>query len=482
MHFSIIFRVLGVLLMLFSLSMLVPVLVSLFYNDGDASVFLRAFFTTLACGVGLWLPTRRSKHELRVRDGFLVTAMFWLVLGLFGALPLYLSPALDISITDAVFESMSGLTTTGATVLVGLDQLPESILYYRQQLQWLGGIGIVVIAVAILPMLGIGGMQLYRAETPGPIKDSKLTPRITSTAKWLFLLYLMMTVGCIIAYWLAGMSMFDAIAHAFSTVSIGGFSTHDASLGYFDNPAILMIAMFYMVIAGINFALHFYAWRRVTLTVYSADPELKFYFGILAVASLLVIGTLGSLGEMPWSEAFLHGSFQVISIATTTGFASTSFAQWPSFLPFLLMALAFVGACAGSTGGGMKVIRALLMIKQGVREIQQLVHPHAVIPIKLGRRRVADRVMSAVWGFIAIYIVTFIALTLALMVTGLDFVTAYAAAAASLNNLGPGLGEVAAHYGNISDAAKWLLCFAMMLGRLEIFTLLVLFTPMFWRK
>lgn len=482
MHFSIIFRVLGVLLMLFSLTMLIPIIVSLVYDDGTAIVFFEAFLTTVICGCALWLPTRQSEHELRVRDGFLVTAMFWFVLGIFGALPFFLSQAPNISVTDAVFESISGLTTTGATVLTGLDSMPKAILFYRQQLQWLGGIGIIVIAVAILPMLGIGGMQLYRAETPGPIKDSKLTPRITSTAKWLFLIYVLMTIGCAISYWLAGMTVFDAISHGFSTVSIGGFSTHDQSLGYFNSPAILMIAMFYMVFAGINFALHFYAWRRITLRVYRQDPELKFYLGILAVASIVVVTTLILKDTLDWQSALLHGTFQVISIATTTGFASADFSAWPAFVPFLLMALAFVGACAGSTGGGMKVIRALLMLKQGVREIQQLVHPHALIPIKLGHRPVAERVMSAVWGFIAVYIVTFIFLTLLLMAMDLDFVSAYAATAASLNNLGPGLGQVAAHYGDISNPAKWLLCFAMLLGRLEIFTLLVLFTPLFWRK
>lgn len=482
MHFSIIFRVLGVLLMLFSLTMLIPIIVSIIYEDGTQLVFFEAFLTTFICGGVLWLPFRKAQHELRVRDGFLVTAMFWFVLGVFGALPLYLSDNTGISLTDAIFESISGLTTTGATVFVGLDLLPEALLFYRQQLQWLGGIGIIVIAVAILPMLGIGGMQLYRAETPGPIKDSKLTPRITSTAKWLFMIYLLLTAGCSISYWLAGMTAFDAISHGFSTVSIGGFSTHDLSMAYFDNPAILMIAIFYMVVAGINFALHFYAWRRVTLKVYAQDPELKFYLTMLVVGVVIVVSSLALSGALSFNEALLHGAFQVVSIATTTGYASANFSAWPSFIPFLLMAMAFVGACAGSTGGGMKVIRALLMVKQGLREIKQIVHPHALIPVKLGSRPVAERVMSAVWGFIAVYILTFITLTLLLMALNLDFVSAYSAAAASLNNLGPGLGQVAAHYGNISDPAKWLLCFAMLLGRLEIFTLLVLFTPLFWRK
>lgn len=467
--------------MLFSLTMLIPAVVSLIYSDGTALAFVEAFLTTLICGILFWLPTRKTHHDLRTRDGFLVTALFWFVLGVFGALPFILSEQPHVSITDAVFESISGLTTTGATVMTGLDNLPPAILYYRQQLQWLGGIGIVVIAVAILPMLGIGGMQLYRAETPGPIKDSKLTPRITGTAKALFILYLGFTALCALAFWLAGMNGFDALAHAFSTISIGGFSTHDASLGYFDNPAILLIANFFMICAGVNFALHFYAWRGRTIGVYLRDPELSFYLTVLGIGLILTCGSLYWAKQYGLNESLLHGSFQVISLATTTGFASTDFSAWPGVIPLFLLLLSFVGGCAGSTGGGIKAIRVLLMAKQGLREIKQLVHPHAVIPIKLGKRSVPSHVMAAVWGFLAVYIMSFLTLLLALSSTGLDLTTAFSATVASLNNLGPGLGDVASHYGDISNLAKWLLCFAMLLGRLEIFTLLVLFTPTFWR-
>lgn len=481
MHYSIIARVLGTLLMLFSLTMLIPATVSLIYDDGTAIAFVEAFLTTLICGAVLWAPSRNSRHDLRTRDGFLVTALFWFVLGVFGALPFMLADQPHIGVSDAVFESISGLTTTGATVLTGLDNLPPAILYYRQQLQWLGGIGIVVIAVAILPMLGIGGMQLYRAETPGPIKDSKLTPRITGTAKALFILYLGFTALCAFAYWVAGMNSFDALAHAFSTISIGGFSPHDASMGYFDNPAILMVANFFMVCAGINFALHFYAWQGRTISAYLRDPELNFYLSVLGVGLLLTCGGLYWAKTYTLDESLLHGSFQVISLATTTGFASTNFSAWPGVIPLLLLLMSFIGGCAGSTGGGIKAIRVLLMIKQGLREIKQLVHPHAVIPIKLGKRSVPSRVMAAVWGFLAVYIVSFLTLLLALSATGLDLTTSFSATIASLNNLGPGLGAVASHYGDISSPAKWLLCFAMLLGRLEIFTLLVLFTPTFWR-
>lgn len=482
MHFAIILRILGLLLMLFSLTMLTPVIVAWIYQDGDRHVFFTAFLTTLVCGAIIWWPFRKADHDLHIRDGFLITALFWFVLGMFGSLPFLLSEQPDISITDAVFESISGLTTTGATVLTGLDYLPPSVLYYRQQLQWLGGIGIIVIAVAILPMLGIGGMQLYRAETPGPVKDTKLTPRITGTAKALFFLYLAMTVGCALTYWLAGMDAFDAIAHSFSTVSIGGFSTHDKSMAYFNSTAIMLVAIFYMVCAGVNFALHFYAWRRTTIKVYTEDPEAQFYLRALLVAIVITWLTLYLSDTYSGGDSLLQGAFQVVSIATTTGFTSSDFSKWPIFLPLLLFLMAFMGACAGSTGGGIKVVRVLLMVKQGMREFKQLVHPQAIIPIKLANRPVSDRVLAAVWGFFALYMFSFAIVMLLLLATGLDFITAFSAVGAAINNLGPGLGDVTAHYGTINNPAKWLLCFAMLLGRLEIFTLLVLFTPMFWRR
>ncbi len=486
MHFSLIAALLGILLVVFSFTMLVPVPVALWYGEATLPVFFSAFGITAATGLALWLPNRGFTSQLRTRDGFLITALFWLVLGLFGALPLYLAEMPQLNLTDAVFESISGLTTTGATVITGLDTLPRSILYYRQQLQWLGGIGIIVIAIAILPMLGVGGMQLYRAETPGPMKDNKLTPRITGTAKALFTIYLAMTIGCALAYWLAGMSPFDAIAHSFSTVAIGGFSTHDASLGYYHNPAILVIAIIYMLIAAINFALHFYSFRQRSLNVYWRDSEFRFFLLVVALGAIIVAVTLvlnlEQTGLGSWENASLHGVFQVVSLATTTGFASASFDSWPTFVPVFMFLLAFIGASAGSTGGGIKAIRVLLLVKQGYRELVRLVHPNAVIPIKLGERSVSDRVVSAVWSFFAIYILVYAAMLLMVLATGLDFLTAFSAVGASINNLGPGLGDVAQNYSEIPSATKWILCLAMLLGRLEVFTLLVLFTPAFWRK
>ncbi len=481
MHLSITFRILGILLMLFSLSLVVPLAMSWYSQDRMLGGFLSALGITSISGFLMWLPYRSIKHELRSRDGFMITSMFWIVLGLFGALPFVLEQGANLSPTDAVFESISGLTTTGATVITGLDKLPLSLLFYRQQLQWLGGIGIIVVAVAILPMLGIGGMQLYQAETPGPSKDSKLTPRITETAKALFLVYLLLTICCGLAYWLAGMTVFDAICHAFSTIAIGGFSTHDASMGYFDDPLILIVCSFFMLIAAVNFGLHFTAWRRRSAAPYWRDSETGFFATILCICVAITCAMLVLTDTFDISGSVIHGIFQAISITTTTGFATADFAHWPSFLPLMLLMFSFMGGCAGSTGGGIKAMRLMLIYKQGMRELKQLVHPSAVIPLKVGNRRVEAKVISAVWSFFAVYMAVFIIVLILLVGTGLDFETAFSAVTAALNNLGPGLGKVAGHYSDINDPAKWLLCAAMLLGRLEVFTLLVIFTPAFWR-
>ncbi|EAQ97580.1 TrkH family potassium uptake protein [Congregibacter litoralis] len=482
MHFSVSLRILGLLLALFSVTMLPPLLIAVLNDDDTVTGFISAFSITLLSGATLWLPLRGVKRDLQIRDGFLVTALFWTVLGLFGALPFGLTASLNMSVTDAIFESVSGLTTTGATVLTGLDNMPASILLYRQMLQWLGGIGIIVVAVAVLPMLGIGGMQLYRAETPGPSKDSKLTPRITETAKALFTVYLALTVLCAGAYGLAGMSGFDAVCHAFATVAIGGFSTHDASMGYFESDAIYLISSLFMLISALNIGLHFTAFRRRSVLGYWEDSEARFFLSAMAVCVAITCAYLVFSQTLDLEESVVHGLFQAVSITTTTGFATQNFAVWPGFLPMMLLMFSFMGGCVGSTGGGIKAMRLMLIYKQGIRELKQLVHPHAIIPLKVGNRRVEATVVSAVWSFFAVYTFAFIVIMLVLMATGLDFMTAFSAVAAALNNLGPGLGSVAANYGEVSDFAKSVLCFAMLLGRLEVFTLLVLFTPMFWRN
>jgi trk system potassium uptake protein TrkH len=467
---------------MFSLTMLPPAFVSWLFEDGVSIIFIDTFSMTLGAGIVLWVLFRNNTQEMRTKDGFLITFMFYMALGTFGAIPLAQSSGINLSWPDALFESFSGLTTTGATVITGIDILPESVLFYRQQLQWLGGMGIIVLAVAILPMLGIGGMQLYRAETPGPVKDSKLTPRIKQTALALWSIYCGLTLVCALAYWVAGMSLFDAICHSFSTVAIGGFSTHDASIGYFDSAAIEAVAIVFMVLAGINFGLHFFAFKERSISHYFKDDEVRFYLTMLVVASLVVAGILISTNTYEPFDSVRYALFEVVSIFTTTGFATADFTVWPSMAPYLIFFGAFTGACAGSTGGGMKVMRVMLIFKQGLREIDRLIHPNAIFPIKLNRRPVPGNIVEAVWGFFSIYVIVFLFMHLMLVATGMDFITAFSAVGATMNNLGPGLGDVAYHYGDIADSAKLILCFAMMLGRLEIFTLLVLFSPMFWRK
>lgn len=479
-HFGPTLRILGLLLMLFSLTMLPPIGISVIFDDGQIPLFGAAAGLIFGAGFISWLPARRQKRDLRIRDGFVITVLFWLVLGSAGSVPLALSEQLNLSMTDALFESISGLTTTGATVIVGLDHLPKSVLFYRQQLQWLGGMGIVVLAVAILPMLGIGGMQLYRAETPGPVKDAKLSPRIAETAKALWLIYLSLTAACALAYWISGMTIFDAICHAFSTIAIGGFSPYDASIGHFNSVSIETVAIVFMVISGMNFSLHFIAWHNNSLKHYLHDPEWKTYLLFLFGLSLLISLALVENGTYPVNEAFRKGIFEVVSIATTTGFTTADYASWPTFIPFLLLMSAFIGACAGSTGGGIKIIRMLLLYKQGSREIKRLIHPNAVIPIKLGRKPVGSRVIDAVWGFLAAYVLIFAVLMLVCMALGEDPITAYSAVGACLNNLGPGLGDATLNYSTLSDGTKYVLSFAMLLGRLELFTLLVVLSPSFW--
>ena len=483
MQLAVILRILGILLSLFSLTMIPPLVISLFTKDGSATPFILAFVIILFIGLLFWLPVKNFKNDLRLRDGFFVVVLFWVGLGLAGSIPLLLSNVPDLSITDAIFESISGLTTTGATIIIGIDNLPKSILFYRQELQWLGGMGIIVLAVAILPMLGVGGMQLYRAETPGPVKDTKLTPRITETAKSLWYVYLTMTIACAFSYFLAGMGFFDAIAHSFSTVSIGGFSTHDQSIGYFNNSSIESVAIFFMLASGINFSLHFLSFQNINIKPYLNDAELHAYLKILIVICIVCSSYNAIAGNYEnLSEVFRDSIFQTVSIATTTGFTTANFQNWPGFIPLLLIFSCFIGACAGSTCGGIKVIRILLLFKQGIREIKRLIHPNAIFTIKIGDKPISERIIEAVWGFLAVYVIIFAILLLALMATDIDFLTAFSALSACINNLGPGLGEVSQNYYGINEIAKWILCLAMLLGRLEIFTLLVLFTPAFWQR
>ena len=475
-------RILGTLLMLFSFAQIFPGFLAYFFEERDFVYnFIVTGFVTFLIGCFLFFLASEKNGDLRTKDGFIITIFFWTVLGFFGSIPFYLAELEGVSYIDSLFESISGLTTTGATVLVGLDDMPKSLLFYRQLLQWLGGMGIIVLAVAVLPLLGVGGMQLYKAETPGPLKDSKLTPRITETAKALWFVYLSMTISCSVLYKYFGMSWFDAVCHAFSTISIGGFSTHDDSFAFFSNSGLRWTAIIFMVISGINFALHYLAWTKKRLFHYFYDSEVKLYLSLLTSTALITYLTL-NFSENIYDEMVVDSVFQAVSIGTTTGFLTSNYSNWPLFVPIMLLIAAFIGACAGSTGGGIKVIRALILIRQGSSEITKLIHPNAVVTIKFGRKSLDPRVSESVWGFFAVYVATFLIILMFLLSQSNDFLTAFSAVGATLNNLGPGLGAVSENYKEITDGSKLALCIAMLLGRLEIFTLLLLFTPAFWRN
>ncbi|WP_225639445.1 Trk system potassium transporter TrkH [Candidatus Profftia sp. (ex Adelges kitamiensis)] len=483
MHFRAIIRIVGLLVILFSGTMIIPGLVALIYHDGAGRAFTQTFFVALIIGIVLWWPQREHRYILKAREGFLIVVLFWTVLGSVGALPFLFSNLPNLGMTNAFFESFSGLTTTGATTLEGLDHLPKAILFYRQMLQWLGGMGIIVLAVAILPILGVGGLQLYRAEIPGPLKENKMRPRIAETAKTLWFIYVLLTIVCTVALWGAGMNIFDAISHSFSTIAIGGFSTHDASIGYFKSTTINNIVAVFLLISSCNFSLHFALFSGRNLKVYWCDLECRIFFFIQI--ALVIICTLVLWSHKVYQTALQtlnQAFFQVVSMATTAGFTTDSIAHWPLFLPILLLCSAFIGGCAGSTGGGLKVIRIILLFLQGSRELKRLVHPNAVYTIKLGNRALPERILESVWGFFSAYALVFIISMLAIIATGVDDFSAFTTVVATLNNLGPGLGVVAENFTAINDTAKWVLIVTMLFGRLEVFTVLVLFTSTFWRN
>jgi trk system potassium uptake protein TrkH len=481
MRLTVIIRTLGVLFMLFSSTLLPPMAVALLYGDSEFGLFASMFAVALATGLLLWLPLRRDKHTIRSRDGFVIVTLMWTAMGLLGAVPFIL--ALDLGFADAFFESVSGYTTTGATVLVGLDALPPSILFYRQEIQWLGGIGVIVLAVALLPMLGIGGMQLYKAETPGPFKDERITPRITRTARSLLVVYVVLTVLCATSFKLAGMSLFDAIAHSFSTLSTGGYSTHDASIAYFDSGPIEVLTMLFTLVGSISFNEHFIAWRTLQFGRYARDVQTRAFLG--TVVALIIVTTLILYATSTYGsplEALRYAAFEVVAVISSTGFAIADFSGWPLALPALLMFSAFVGGCAGSTAGGIKVVRFVVLFKQVGIHVHRLIHPQAIRRMKIGDQPVPDLVVEAIGGFFAVYVVVFVIFMVLAMMDGMDQVTAFGAVATSINNLGPGLGSVATTFADVTPHGKIMFAIAMLFGRLEIFTFLVLLTPSFWRR
>ena len=477
-------NVLGKMILAFGFTMLVPLCLSLWTNDGARSAFDEAILVTTGAGFILWLATRRYRREMQVRDGFLLVVLVWSVLPAFAMLPLLIYlPELNLSM--AYFEAVSGLTATGGTVLTGLDTLPTSINLWRGQMVWLGGMGLIVLAVAILPLLGVGGRQILKAETPGPMKENKLTPRIAETAKGLWLVYVGLTFACVIAYKLAGMHWFDAVMHAFTTLGLGGFSSHDASYGYWNSPLIEVVAIIFMLIAGINFATHFLVWRAKSLFSYYRDPEAGLFVLVLLTSCLGLACYLWFVGVYADPiTALRYASFNIVSIATTTGYSNTDYSLWPIFVPLLMLFLSGFCTSSGSTGGGIKMIRARILYQQVFREMTTIMHPKAVSPVKLGGSVVSNKIIFAVLVFLFIYATSIVMMSLVLTLSGLDIVTAFSAAVACINNLGPGLGQIgpATTYASLTDFQTWVCSFAMLLGRLEFFTLLVIFTPAFWRK
>lgn len=483
MRLAVIARVMGLLLIVFS-SVMLPSLALAWFEPRDTfGAFLLAAIVTVVTGLALYAPARGARQELRLRDGFVIVTLFWALLALFGALPFVFAGLAGFA--DAYFESMSGLTTTGSTVLTGLDRLPASVNLWRGVMHFLGGGGIIVLAVAVLPLLGVGGMQLIKAETPGPMKENKLTPRIRETAKGLWTIYLGLNVVCVTSLWVAGMTPLDAFVHSFSAVATGGFSSHDASIAFFQNPVIELILTLFMFLGGINFALHFVAFRQRDPRPYLFDGEFRVYTAIMVGATLVMAFALLASRTYPdFADALRFSLFQVVSMATTTGFATADFAAWPVALGGLLMILGFFAGSAGSTAGGIKLMRIMLLFKQGACELRRLVHPNSIVTLKLGGKTVPERTISAVTTFFTAYLAIFAVIGLIVAAMGVDLVTAFTAAAACLNNVGPGLGQVgpATTFASLPDAAKWVLSFAMLLGRLELFTLLVLFTRVFWRS
>jgi trk system potassium uptake protein len=477
-------NVLARVLVLFAASMALPWGISYLLGDGAHLAFAYALGATVLAGVALWLATFHERRELQVRDGFLLVGLVWTVLPAFATLPLLLSVD-GLSFTDAYFEAVSGLTASGATVLVGLDALPASINIWRGLMIWLGGMGVIVLAVAILPLLGVGGSQLFKAETPTPMKDTKLTPRIAETAKGMWLVYVGFTAACVSAYWLAGMNGLDALMHGFTTMGLGGFSTHDASFAHWDSPAIEAVAIAFMLVAAINFATHFLAWRRLALAPYRRDPEAKAMILVVTIGVFAVAGYLYLTGvHEDFTAALRYAAFNVVSVATTTGYSNTDFGQWPIFAPLVMLFLSSFVSCSGSTGSGMKMIRAQILFKQIFRELLRTIHPRIYNPVKLSEIPMSNATVFAVLAYLFMYTTCIVVLTLLLTGSGLDVITAFSSAVASLNNLGPGLGEVgpASTYAVLSDTQTWICSFGMLLGRLELFTLLVILTPAFWRK
>ena len=482
MRWRFILNIIGVLLFFFGLTMIFPLLFGLYYRDQSLIPVLESMAVTVFSGLVLYFIFRRARAEvINQREGMAIVAVGWSAVGLFGALPFYLVAG-DFTFTDAVFESVSGFTTTGASILTNIEAVSKGLLFWRSFIQWLGGMGIIVLSVAILPFLGVGGMQLYKAEVPSPVPD-KLKPRIRDTAVVLWKVYALISLVQVLMLKLGGMSLYDALCHTFTTMPTGGFSTKNSSIAHFSSVYFDCVFIFFMLLAGINFSLHYQMLRGKALAFWQ-DSECRFFLGAVALITLVVsLDVFGSVYKTI-GEALRYGAFQVVSIITTTGFATADYEQWPAMSQLILLVCMFLGASAGSTGGGMKFLRILLCLKYCYKELFLLIHPHAIAHVKIAGKPVPDDVMRSVLGFMALYVGLFVLSSVLLAGLGVDFTTSFAAVAACIGNIGPGFGMVGPveNYAQIPLLGKWLLIWCMLLGRLEIFTVIILVVPEFWRK
>jgi trk system potassium uptake protein TrkH len=482
MNITLVFNLVSVVLVFSSLFMLIPLAVSFAHKGYDFTALVISFLLTLVSGVVLYFVTRsREKIELKHRDGFAVVTISWLMVSLFGSLP-YMLSGISPSFTNAYFEAMAGFTTTGASVFSNLENLPEGILIWRSLTQWMGGMGIIVFSLAILPMLGAGGMQLFKAEVPD-IGVEKLSPRIIDMAKSLWYIYAGLTTILAVLLFISGMDIFDAVCHSFTTMATGGFSTKSASIAYFKNPYIDFIITVFMFLAGINFALHFYALRG-NFSRFLKSSEFKFYCLVIITAILIATVSIADWGTHSPLTALRYASFQVVSIMTTTGYATADYELWPIFAQMLLLFLMFFGGMVGSTGGGMKQARVLLMVKQVYRELYQLIHPHAFTALKLDDKKVLKQTLGGIWGFLFLFILIATLATLFMSAFGVDMITSASTVISAMSNVGPALGEAGPtdNYASIPFMGKWILIFCMLIGRLEIYTVVILLVPQFWQK
>ena len=479
MNFKTIINILAALLIVMGISMLMPLLISYIYGEPDFSGHLKSSIICFCLGLPIWYITRKNR-SLSSKDGFAIVSLAWLLVALTGTFPFYFTESIT-SFTDAWFESMSGVTTTGSSILSDIEILPHGVLFWRSFLQWIGGMGIIVFTIAILPLLGVGGVQLFKAEVPGPVAD-KIRPRVKETAKILWMVYIGFTAFETILLAAFGMPLFDAVCHSFTTMPTGGFSTQNASLGAYESNAIQYIVIIFMFIAGANFTLHF---RAITgnFKSYSKDSEFLTYFGIIILTSILIFANINAASQSWSHDTFLDSLFQTVSIITTTGFGTSDYELWPFFSQFLIIILMFVGGMGGSTGGGMKIARIILLIKFAATETRRMLHSRAIIPIRIGSRYISEDVIRNTLGFFLIYISIFVLTTLILTMLNLDFESAIGAAASAIGNIGPGLGDYGPtdNFSLLHPFGKWMLSFCMLLGRLEVFTVMVLFSRTFWK-